>query len=114
MSARGVRLNRALVLESRSTVSDGAGGTQATWSALGTLWAAIDARSGAERRESGQTLSSTRLRITVRAAPVGSAQRPRPDQRFREGARLFQIRAVAEADADGRYLTCYCDEEVAA
>ena len=52
-------------------------------------------------------------RIVVRAAPMGSDARPRPDQRFREGARVFAIRAVAEEDAAGRYLVCFADEEVA-
>jgi head-tail adaptor len=45
---------------------------------------------------------------------VGSDRRPRPDQRFREGARLFRILAVAEADAQGLYLTCFAREEVVA
>ncbi|MEM1004270.1 MAG: head-tail adaptor protein, partial [Pseudomonadota bacterium] len=44
----------------------------------------------------------------------GSSMRPAPDQRFREGARQFVIRAVAERDPRGQYLTCFADEEVAA
>ena len=55
--------------------------------------------------------SAMGYRITVRAAPVGAPSRPRPDQRFREGARVFRILAVAERDAVGRYLTCFAEEE---
>ena len=53
-------------------------------------------------------------RITVRAAPFGAPRRPKPEQRLREGARVFRIAAVAEDDADGRYLTCFAQEEVPA
>jgi head-tail adaptor len=44
----GLRLNRPLVLEERVEVGDGAGGLETSWIALGTLWAAVDARSGRE------------------------------------------------------------------
>ena len=30
--------------------------------------------------------------------------------RFREGARIYPIIAVAEADPEGRYLVCYAEE----
>ncbi len=52
--------------------------------------------------------------ITLRAAPVGSTARPRPEQRLRLGARIFTILAVAERDATGRYLVCFSREEVPA
>jgi len=61
-----------------------------------------------------QLLLEAPTRITVRAAPVGHAMRPRPEQRFREGARIFRITAVAEGDLRGRYLTCFVEEEVVA
>ena len=38
------------------------------------------------------------------------AQRPIAGQRFREGARIYPIIAVAEADPEGRYLVCYAEE----
>ncbi len=110
----GPRLNRKLALEAPARVSDGAGGFTETWSALGTLWADVQSRSGRERAEAGMALASTSFWVVVRAAPVGSAMRPAPEQRFRDGARIYVIRAVSERDADGRYLTCFADEEVAA
>ena len=45
--------------------------------------------------------------------PPGCEARPRPGQRFREDARVWRIRAVAEAYPAGRYLTCFAEEEVA-
>ena len=107
-------LSRRLVLESPETTSDGAGGISKSWVELGTLWAEVTSRAGRERAQAGLPLSQVSYKIVVRGAPVGSDARPRPDQRFREGARVFAIRAVAEHDRAGRYLICYADEEMAA
>lgn len=109
----GVWLNRALLLEAPVTVADGAGGFVQSWAVLGTLWAEV--LPGAGREVGGDVaVAQVAYRITVRAAPVWSEARPKPEQRFRDGARLFTILAVAERDAEGRYLTCFAREEVAA
>lgn len=108
------RLNRKLVLEEAQRLPDGAGGFSVTWVTKGTLWAAVDAGTGRERAGESVTVSAVGYRITVRAAPQGTASRPKPDQRFKDGARVFRITAVAEAEAVGRYLTCFAVEEVLA
>ncbi|MGR3679602.1 MAG: head-tail adaptor protein [Paracoccaceae bacterium] len=110
----GPRFNRRMVLEAPVASPDGSGGLLRGWNALGSLWVSMDGRSGRERKQGGATVSQGRYRITVRAAPFGSLQRPTPAQRLREGGRVFLIRAVVEDEADGRYLTCFADEEVAA
>lgn len=107
------RLNRPLVLEGPVRVSDGAGGYAVNWQVLGTLWAQVAARTGREVADITAPVSRVVYRITVRAAPVGAPSRPRPEQRFRDGARLLKILAVAEADAQGRWLICDAQEEVA-
>lgn len=108
------RLNRRLVLEEAQPVADGAGGFSRVWVALGAHWAAVDGGTGRERAGEFVTLSQVSYRITVRATPQGAPSRPRPDQRFRDGARLFCITAVTEVDTDGRYLICTAQEEVLA
>lgn len=108
------RLNRALVLEELVRMSDGAGGYQDNWQALGSLWAEVLPTTGRDVPADQILASATTYRITVRAAAEGAPSRPRADQRFREGARVFHILAVAERDAEGLYLTCYAREEVAA
>ncbi len=110
---RPPRLNRPLVLEEAVRHADGLGGYGGGWAALGTLWAEVLALGGRDVAADQLLVSTTRYRITVRAAAPGAPSRPRPDQRFREGGRLFRILAVAERDAAGRYLTCYAEEEVA-
>ncbi|MBW6505578.1 MAG: head-tail adaptor protein [Rhodobacteraceae bacterium] len=111
---RAPRLNRALVLEEAVRLADGAGGHTLDWVALGTLWAEVKPGAGRERAGEFVTLATVPYRITVRAAAQGSPRRPRPEQRLRDGDRVFRIAAVSEADATGHYLTCFAHEEVVA
>ncbi|MBK5944918.1 phage tail protein [Rhodobacter veldkampii DSM 11550] len=108
------RLNRRLVLEEARRVPDGAGGHVLDWVGLGEVWAEVRAGAGRERAGELLTLALVAWRITLRAAPEGSPRRPRPEQRLREGGRVFRILAVAEADPGARYLTCFAQEEVVA
>lgn len=104
-------LTRALALEAATRTPDGAGGFATVWASLGTLWAEVVAGSGRDPAGEEVILTSVPYRITVRGAPVGSQARPKPEQRFREGTRIFTILAVAERDPQGLYLTCSCKEE---
>ena len=104
-------LNRRLALETHLKNADGAGGHRTVWRRLGTLWAEVLSGAGRELEGPGVPMGRVAYRITVPAAPHGSLARPRPDQRFREGERIFSILAVADADVRGAYLTCYCEEE---
>lgn len=107
------RLNRALMLEGAQDVPDGAGGFDRIWMPLGTLWAEVTARTGRQARGEAGPVSVTPWRIVLRGAPVGDPARPEAGQRFREGSRVWRIEAVAERDPEGRYLTCFAEEEVA-
>lgn len=107
-----VRLLRRLVLEAPERLPDGAGGFTVTWTALGTLWADVTARVGREDLLGGATRPRVRYRIVVRGAPIGAASRPRPEQRLREGARVFDILTVAEHDGGLRYLEVVAEEGV--
>lgn len=104
-------LTRKLSLESLERKPDGAGGYSEEWVALGTVWAQVTAGTGKESEEEFLTLSSVPYRIVVRSAPPGALRRPKADQRFREGTRVFRILAVADADLHGRFLTCFAREE---
>lgn len=104
-------LNRALELETATRAPDGAGGFVTVWTPVATLWAEVVAGTGRDAAGEEVILTSVNYRITVRAAPPGAANRPRPEQRFREGMRVFSILAVAERDPAGRWLACTCREE---
>ena len=107
-------LGRLLVLEEPLRVSDGAGGFTLNWSPLGTLWGEVKVGSGREAAGEEITLAQVSYRITVRGAVVGAPQRPKPEQRLRDGTRIFVILAVTEQDSGGQFLTCYAREEVPA
>jgi head-tail adaptor len=107
-------LNRKLILEAPERLADGAGGYSDGWIQLGEIWGEIVARTGREKQGEAVPVSTVGYRITVRGAPVGASNRPLPDQRFRDGSRVFRILAVTERDPDGHYLTCFAEEEVAA
>jgi len=106
-------LNRLLVLESPQRLPDGAGGYTEVWQALGEVWAEVRAGTGGEGAGEALALSTLAVRITVRGAPEGTASRPRPGQRFREGNRRYRILAVAETGRSDLYLTCHAREEAA-
>lgn len=103
------RLNRLMTLEAPTLSPDGGGGVVAEWRALGSHWAALSPRSGGERGEAGLTTSRVSHRATLRWTPEGDPARPRPEQRLREGARVFDILAVAE-DRERRFVTCWLEE----
>lgn len=104
------KLSQRLTLEAPVRAADGGGGWQVTWTALGTHWAEIRTSSARERVSGGREASRVTHKVTVRSAPVGSARRPQPEQRFRQGERILAIRGVAEADHRGAYLTCWVEE----
>ncbi|WP_298678377.1 head-tail adaptor protein [uncultured Lentibacter sp.] len=108
------RLNRQLVLQNPVRMPDGAGGFTISWQPLGTLWAEVSARTGRETQGEAVPLSSVAYKIRLRASPIGHEMRPKPEQRFVEGSRVFRIEAVVEDDLTGRFLTCLAQEEVVA
>ena len=107
-------LNRKLELEEAQSVPDGAGGFTDTWVSLWTVWASVKPRTGREVGVDFVTLSTMAYKITVRAAPEGAASRPKPEQRFRDGTRIYRIDAVTESDENARFLLCFAREEVSA
>ena len=107
-----MKFTRKLTLEAPGRVPDGAGGFSGGWTVLGTHWGSVRAVSGRLERGEEAARSRAGYRITLRAVPPGSASRPEAGQRFKDGSRVFSIRAVWD-DADTRHLICLVDEEVA-
>lgn len=105
------RLTHALVLEAPQDVPDGAGGMTRNWVALGTLWAAVRPGAGGERTGPETAIARQSLTVTVRAGAPGAPSRPRAEQRFRHGTRVWRILSVGEP-VDG-YIACRAVEEVA-
>lgn len=101
---------RRLVLEQRGAVPDGAGGVAESWTELGVHWAALKPLSGRERISGGRSGAQVTHKAYIRAFEFDASARPRADQRFREGARVYSIRAVTEADDRREQLVCWIEE----
>jgi SPP1 family predicted phage head-tail adaptor len=99
------RLTARLVLERPEPVDDGQGGAVTGFVELARVWALIEPRSFAEE-EKGPGLSATVTHhVTVRARGDLTAE-----QRFRKGARMFEILAVRDPDETGRFQLALCRE----
>lgn len=103
-------LTRRLALEARADAPDGGGGLAENWEARGVIWAAIRPVSARERFTGARPAAIVTHRATIRYAEFGAPERPVPDQRFREGARVFAIRGVTEADDRRERLHCWLEE----
>lgn len=111
MTVKLPKLTRRVGLMTPVRLPDGAGGFTETWEELGRLWVEILPRSGSAVGAVDLPLGRTGYRITVRAAPPGSPQRPIAGQEFHDGTRRFRIDAVTERDAEGRFLVCFATED---
>lgn len=103
------RLTAALVLEDKVRTPDGGGGWSIGWTPLGTLWANVRTGTGREDVIGARPHARITHRVTVRWAAETSPRRPRADQRFLAGDRVFDILAVSEAK-DAGFLHCWCEE----
>jgi len=106
------KLSRRLLLESEQRFPDGAGGFDRVWLTLGELWAEVTPLSAREGVFAEAPVSISVMQVVVRGAPIGDLARPRADQRFRDGSRIYRILAVTEHDPRGHYLRCKTEEEV--
>ena len=86
-------LNRRLVLEAPVETADGSGGVTRSYSAVATLWAAVEpvgARGEVVADAAGATVTH---RIRIRYSP-GITMR----HRFRDGALIYHIVALRETE----------------
>ena len=107
---RAPDLTRLLTLEARDDAPDGGGGVAARWVRLGAHWAEVRPGSAVEQVLGGVEASAVTHRVMLRWAPFGAPSRPKPNQRFREGARVFDILGVTEADTRNAWLIAWVRE----
>lgn len=101
------KLNKRVILQSFTSVSDGGGGTVDTWADTATMWAAIRPLSGTERFQAQQVSANLTSEVEIRYRTGVVAQ-----QRFKFGAsRYFYIvqPPMNEAERNER-LVCVCEE----
>jgi SPP1 family predicted phage head-tail adaptor len=110
LSERGAsapgRLRQRLALEKPTPVPDGQGGSVLTWDAVATLYAEVTPLRADERSVGEGVGDLVTHRVVIRHRADVS-----PGDRFALGTRVFRIRGVSDAQEDGRYLICLCEEE---
>ena len=92
-------MRERLVLEAPQDTPDGAGGFTRVWTGIATLWAGLRPLSAQERVVAEAEDHAVTHRILIRWRDDIST-----DRRFRDGARIFEIRAVSDPDERGRFL----------
>lgn len=98
-------LRRRMLLERPVATPDGLGGATNTHETVAAVWARLDWISGEERWLADRPEQAARQRITLRWRGDVSA-----GLRLRDGARIFDIRAVADPDGSRRRLVCLVEE----
>ena len=99
-------LRHRVTLEAPVTSADGAGGRNVTWSAIATLWVAIEPVSAAEVAVADRLDGRVTHRITLRhrADVVGG-------MRLTMDGRVFRILVAHDPDEAGRWTEILAEEE---
>lgn len=87
---------------------DGGGGTTVVWSPVASVWGAVVTLRGAETFQAERLAPRITHRIRIRHRSGLTAA-----MRLRDGARIFNIRMLADPDDRERWLDCLCEEEQA-
>ena len=99
------RLTARLVLERPEPVDDGQGGAVTGFVELARVWALVEPHSFAEEEKGPGLVATVTHHVTVRSRGDVVA-----GQRFRKGARVFEILAVRDPDETGRFQVALCRE----
>jgi SPP1 family predicted phage head-tail adaptor len=98
-------LRRRLILEAPVATPDGLGGATQAYATVAALWAQVEWMSGDERWRAGRPEQFATHRVTLRWRAGLDA-----GQRLRDGARIYEIRAVDDPDGSRRRLICLVEE----
>lgn len=98
-------LRTRLVLEEANRTGDGGGGSDVIWNTVDEVWAAVRPSGGGEGFQSDRVAG--RLSHTIFIRYRGDVK---PEMRFREGTRVYDIRAVFDPDRRRHWLRCLAQE----
>jgi SPP1 family predicted phage head-tail adaptor len=106
MSGHGIgALRTRLTLQQASRTGDGGGGADISWQTLDEVWAAVRVTGGGEGLAadgvSGRLTHEIVLRYRADVTPA---------MRFRDGARVYDIRAAFDPEGCRHWLKCLTQE----
>lgn len=106
MALQAGKLNKRVILQTKTSVPDGYGGGAESWADTVTLWAAIRPLEGQERFQAQQVSAKLTNEVEIRYRTGVVAQ-----QRFKYGERLFYIvQPPIDRDEKHEGLVCLCEE----
>lgn len=98
-------LNQRAAILGRVMTPDGGGGFGQTWETLASVWASLEALSGAETFGPDANESRVRYRIRMRRYNIAAA-----GQRVKIGARKFHVHAVEDEGPAAPLIALLCEE----
>lgn len=98
-------MRHRLVLETPLDTPDGAGGAARVWDTVATVWAGLRPISAGERVDADAEEHAVTHRVLIRWRDDVTA-----GDRFRLGARIFEIRALADPEERQRFLQIDVEE----
>lgn len=98
-------LRHRVTIEEVMRASDGGGGFDVTWNEVAVVWAAIWTRGVDERVDADRVAGRATHDIWIRFRDG-----VKPEMRFREGARVFDILGVIDVDDRRAWLRCPVEE----
>jgi len=102
-------LNRRVTLEQPTTVADGMGGSNTTYTALATVWAKVSPKAGSEKLHGDQLTPTITYDVTIRYRNDVDAS-----MRLSYEGRKLRINGVIDNGEQHRFLALSCDEWPAA
>ena len=107
MALEAGALRHRITLQSATDTPDGGGGFTTVWTDVATVWAAIEPLKGREQLHAAQLETPVTHRVTLRYRAGVT-----PKMRVKFGTRVFNIRAVIDAEERHRTLELMCEEGV--
>jgi len=100
---RAGKLRHRVTIQQQTKTQDSTGSVIPSWSALATVWAAIEPLSGRELFSASQVQSSVTTRIRIRARDGIT-----PKMRVLHGSTVFDIEAVLPDPTKNREIHLMC------
>ena len=101
------KLRQRLTLQQPVRAADGGGGAAVTWTFVADVWAAMSPIGGDERVDADALQGRLTHEVWIRFRSDVAAQ-----MRFILGARIFDIRGVADIEEAHRFQRCLVEERL--
>ena len=101
------KMRQRLTLQQPVRAADGGGGAAVTWSSVADVWAALSPIGGDERVDADALQGRVTHEVWIRFRSDVAAQ-----MRFILGARIFDIRSVADVEEAHRFQRCLVEERL--